>query len=71
MSARRVVRPVASGGGKVDITKVGLNSIEDEVVKMNLMGKSRYMNNKEWRDSSGRKGKVSPCKGCLMQPRQA
>ncbi len=65
VSARRVVRPVASGGGKVDITKVGLNSIEDEVVKMNLMGKSRYMANKEWRDSSGRKGKVSVWKSML------
>ncbi|GIL50074.1 hypothetical protein Vafri_6393 [Volvox africanus] len=57
VSSRIVVKPVASGGGKTDITKVGLNSIEDEVVKMNLMGKSRVMSNKEWKDASGRKGK--------------
>jgi len=32
------VRPVASSG-KTDINKVGLNSIEEGVVKQNLMGK--------------------------------
>ncbi|PNW81805.1 hypothetical protein CHLRE_06g261000v5 [Chlamydomonas reinhardtii] len=57
VSSRRVVKPVASGGGKTDITKVGLNSIEDPVVKQNLMGKSRFMNKKDWKDASGRKGK--------------
>ncbi|KAG2438493.1 hypothetical protein HXX76_005044 [Chlamydomonas incerta] len=57
VSSRRVVKPVASGGGKIDITKVGLNSIEDPVVKQNLMGKSRFMNKKDWKDASGRKGK--------------
>ncbi len=59
VASRRTVKPVASGGGKTDITKVGLNSIEDDVVKQNLMGKSRYMDKKDWRDASGRKGKVS------------
>jgi hypothetical protein len=54
---------VASGGGKVDITKVGLNSIEDEVVKQNLMGRSRYMGKKDWVDAQGRKGKVG-CSTC-------
>jgi photosystem II protein len=47
-----------SGGGKTDITKVGLNSIENDTVKQNLMGKSRYMEKKGWVDSQGRKGKV-------------
>jgi photosystem II protein len=57
-ASRKTVKPVASGGGKVDINKVGLNSIEDEVVKQNLMGRSRYMGKKDWVDSQGRKGKV-------------
>lgn len=52
------MKPVASGGGKIDITKVGLNSIDNETVKQNLMGKSRFMEKKDWRDASGRKGKV-------------
>lgn len=47
-----------AGGGKVDLTKVGLNSIQDETVKNNLMGKSRYMDKKGWVDAQGRKGKV-------------
>lgn len=51
------MRPVASGGGKVDIKKVGLNSIEDPVVQQNLMGRSRYMDKKGWKDAQGRKGK--------------
>jgi len=46
-----------SGGGKTDLSKVGLNAIEDEVVKANLMGKSRYMEKKGWVDAQGRKGK--------------
>jgi len=46
-----------SGGGKTDITKVGLNSIENDIVKQNLMGTSRYMGKKGWTDSQGRKGK--------------
>lgn len=57
-SSRRSLVVVASGGGKVDITKVGLNSIEEGVVKQNLMGKSRYMSKKGWVDAQGRKGKV-------------
>lgn len=50
------VRPIASSG-KTDITKVGLNSIENDVVKSNLMGKSRVMGKKGWVDPQGRKGK--------------
>jgi len=46
-----------TGGGKTDLSKVGLNSIENDVVKQNLMGKSRYMEKKGWTDSQGRKGK--------------
>jgi photosystem II protein len=48
---------VASSGKKIDISKQGLNSIENEVVKLNLMGRSKSMESKEWRDSQGRKGK--------------
>jgi len=54
--AKRMV-VVASGGGKTDISKVGLNSIDNEVVKQNLMGRSRAMKQKGWVDSQGRKGK--------------
>lgn len=49
---------VASSGKKIDITKQGLNSIENETVKLNLMGRSKSMESKDWRDSQGRKGKV-------------
>lgn len=47
-----------TAGGKTDITKVGLNSIENDTIKQNLMGKSRFMGKKGWVDSQGRKGKV-------------
>lgn len=53
-----MVRPLASGGGKVDLTKVGLNSIPEGVVKNNLKGISPQMDKKGWVDSQGRKGKV-------------
>jgi hypothetical protein len=53
-----VVRPVASGGGKVDLNKVGLNSIPEGVVKNNLKGISPIMEKKGWVDPQGRKGKV-------------
>lgn len=53
------MKPVASSG-KVDISKQGLNSIDNEVVKQNLMGRSRFMKDKNWVDSQGRKGKVRP-----------
>jgi len=52
---RSVVRPVASSG-KVDIKKQGMESIDNEVVKQNLMGRSRVMKKKDWKDASGRKG---------------
>jgi photosystem II protein len=52
-----VVRPVASGGGKVDLNKVGLNSIPEGVVKNNLKGISPIMEKKGWVDPQGRKGK--------------
>merc|ERR1712064_246170 len=35
----------------------GVYSVEDETVRNNLMGVSRYMNKKEWVDAQGRKGK--------------
>lgn len=43
---------------KTDIKKQGLESIKDPVVKANLMGISRKMQDKNWVDSQGRKGKV-------------
>merc|ERR1712188_39726 len=33
------------------------NSVNDDTVRNNLMGVSRYMNKKGWLDSQGRKGK--------------
>lgn len=44
-----------NAGEKTNIKEVGLNSIENDVVKNNLMGKSRYMNKKGWVDAQGRK----------------
>jgi hypothetical protein len=51
------VRPIASSG-KVDIKKQGLNKIPEGTVKQNLMGRSRFMKEKDWKDAQGRKGKV-------------
>ncbi|KAL6759939.1 photosystem II 10 kDa polypeptide PsbR-domain-containing protein [Haematococcus lacustris] len=51
------VKPVATGGGKIDIKKQGLNSVTDPVVKQNLMGRSRFMGKKDWVDAQGRRGK--------------
>ncbi len=36
----------------------GLNKIKNDVVKQNLMGRSRVMGKKDWVDPQGRKGKV-------------
>jgi len=74
-SRSTVVRPVASGGGKTDITKVGLNSIPEGVVKNNLKGISPQMEKKGWVDAQGRKGKVcsapvSSCRCCSSLERQ-
>ena len=49
---------IVANGKKVDISKQGLNSIENKTVKLNLMGKSETMKQKDWVDPSGRKGKV-------------
>lgn len=57
-SARTTVsNVVVASSKKIDINKQGLNSVANEVVKMNLMGKSRVMEKKDWVDASGRKGK--------------
>jgi photosystem II protein len=50
---------VESNGKKIDINKQGLNSVKNDVVKLNLMGKSKTMEKKDWKDANGRKGKVS------------
>ena len=59
-----------NAGEKTNLNEVGLNSIENETVKNNLMGKSRYMGKKGWVDSQGRKvrarrrcGRDSPAAG--------
>lgn len=49
---------VGSAGKKTDISKQGLNSIKNAVVKQNLMGVSKSMEKKDWVDAGGRKGKV-------------
>ena len=54
---------VASGAKKIDISKQGLNSIQNETVKLNLMGKSKTMESKDWVDPQGRKGKVRAAAG--------
>lgn len=52
---RRSLVVTNSGGDKVNLKEVGLNSVENDTVRNNLMGKSRYMNKKGWVDSQGRK----------------
>ena len=49
---------VQANGKKVDVSKQGLNSIKNPTVKLNLMGTSKTMKNKDWVDPQGRKGKV-------------
>lgn len=49
---------VVASGKKIDISKQGLNSIDNKVVKLNLMGRSETMAKKDWVDPQGRKGKV-------------
>ncbi|GAB5364613.1 hypothetical protein AAMO2058_000984800 [Amorphochlora amoebiformis] len=42
---------------KIDLAKQGLNSVEDPAIQANLQGRSRAMENKNWIDSQGRKGR--------------
>ncbi|WIA34044.1 hypothetical protein OEZ86_012423 [Tetradesmus obliquus] len=56
-ASRRTAVIRASGGGKTDIKKQGLNSVPDGVVKNNLMGVAPQMQKKGWVDAQGRKGK--------------
>merc|ERR1711907_233368 len=47
---------VVVSSGKKNAPK-GVYSVDDETVRNNLMGVSRYMNKKGWLDAQGRKGK--------------
>ena len=49
---------VANAPKKVDVTKQGLNSVKDDIIRNNLQGKSRKMGQKGWVDPQGREGKV-------------
>lgn len=62
-----------ANGKKIDINKQGLNSIGNETVKLNLMGKSKTMESKDWVDPQGRKGKVRlpACLPCLTALQEA
>jgi hypothetical protein len=52
-------RTVSANKAKpIDISKQGLNSIKNKIVKQNLMGVSESMSKKGWKDSQGRSGKV-------------
>lgn len=53
----------SKGGKKTDLTKQGISSVANAVVKNNLMGISKAMEKSGWVDSQGRKGKV--CSGKL------
>ena len=58
-STRQTVSTViVANGKKVDISKQGLNGVKNPVVKLNLMGRSKTMEDKNWVDPQGRKGKV-------------
>lgn len=57
-SRKSVNTTVVASSKKIDISKQGLNSVENETVKLNLMGKSKSMESKDWVDPQGRKGKV-------------
>lgn len=49
---------VVASSKKTDLRKQGLESIKDPVIQNNLKGTSRKMQDKNWVDSQGRKGKV-------------
>merc|ERR1712224_677935 len=55
-TATRIFRKVVVASGKKSAPK-GVNSVEDETVRNNLMGVSRYMDKKGWVDPQGRQGK--------------
>merc|ERR1712226_221447 len=52
----RSSRIMLNSSGKKQPPK-GVSSVENDTVRNNLMGVSRYMNKKDWVDSQGRKGK--------------
>ena len=57
-SARENVNTVVvASSKKTDISKQGLNSIDNKTVRLNLMGRSETMEKKGWVDPQGRKGK--------------
>merc|ERR1711920_1154270 len=51
------VSPVILGSSGKKLAPKGVYSVEDDIVRNNLMGVSRYMNKKGWTDPQGRKGK--------------
>ncbi|CAD7703759.1 unnamed protein product [Ostreobium quekettii] len=48
---------IVASGSKTNISKQGLNSVKNKVVKQNLMGIAPSMEKKGWVDAQGRKGK--------------
>merc|ERR1719356_595274 len=48
---------VAASGKKGKLKETGLSSVEDDVVRNNLEGSSRFMSKKGWVDPQGRQGK--------------
>ena len=52
----KTLRKSISSSGKKSAPK-GANSVEDDTVRNNLNGVSRFMNKKGWVDPQGRKGK--------------
>jgi len=55
--ASRRTLVIRNNSEKVNIKESGLNSVENDTVRNNLMGKSRFMDKKGWVDAQGRKGK--------------
>lgn len=55
-SSRQTTVRTVCNSGKIDIKKQGLNTIEDKTIQNNLMGRSRFMKDKNWVDPQGRKG---------------
>ena len=41
---------------KINLSKQGLESVDNKVVRNNLKGTSDSMKDKNWKDASGRKG---------------
>lgn len=49
---------IVASSGKKDPKSILVQTMQDNPIKNNIMGISKSMNKKDWKDSQGRSGKV-------------